>query len=347
MNIVKGVADLLRKGSSSYGGDNRSGSSRLRFSPPSPIIRFSDIGDESILNALWGRYENVTDKGEKKRSFQIFLKQFLVVFQNWEPVSIEQSRNVVNSASTTEVAKQGPDVVLGCTFGHPAEIVLCLTEDLAQITSIINEYQLGALSTITSEGIPVLDALTVVVRSLHNCRLFGYYGGIQKITALMKATVVQLKTIASALSTDGNLSNDVVERTAIFQNVLVRAVSIIGSFINLHSNIYKAHLNSSHLEFFVSRGSMETTEHSTDVNGSLTEELLLWHKKAVVSVMEAGGLNWLVDSHSSWRAREDQCLGIGACVCGEAGLEDVSRLKPSRIVCKLSSYVAPNPNSFP
>ncbi|VFQ86787.1 unnamed protein product [Cuscuta campestris] len=295
MNIVKGVADLLRKGSSSYGGDNRSGSSLERFSPPSPIIRFSDIGDESILNALWGRYENVTDKGEKKRSFQIFLKQFLVVFQNWEPVSIELSRDVVNSASTSEVAKQGPDVVLGCTFGHPAEIVLCLTEDLAQITSIINEYQLGALSTITSEGIPVLDALTVVVRSLHNCRLFGYYGGIQKITALMKATVVQLKTIASALSTDGNLSNDVVERTAIFQNVLVRAVSIIGSFINLHSNIYKAHLNSSHLEFFVSRGSMETTDHSTDVNGSLTEELLLWHKKAVVSVMEAGGLNWLVE----------------------------------------------------
>lgn len=41
-------------------------------------------------------------------------------------------------------------------------------------------------STITSEGLPVLDALTVITRSLHNCRVLGYYGGIQKLTALMK-----------------------------------------------------------------------------------------------------------------------------------------------------------------
>jgi hypothetical protein len=42
---------------------------------------------------------------------------------------------------------------------------------------------------ITSEGLPVLDALTIVTRSLHNCRVFGYYGGIQKLTALMKGIV--------------------------------------------------------------------------------------------------------------------------------------------------------------
>ncbi|CAH9105180.1 unnamed protein product [Cuscuta epithymum] len=295
MNIVKGVADLLRRGSSSYGGDTRSGSPLERFSPPTPSIRFSEIGDESILNALWARYENVTDKVEKKRSFQIFLKQFLVVFKNWEPVNIEQSVEGILCASTSEGSKHGPDVVLGCSFGHPAEIILCLTEELAQITIIVSEYQLGAFSTLTSEGFPILDALTVVVRSLHNCRLFGYYGGIQKITALMKATVVQLKTIASALSTEGNMLNNVVERTTVFQNTLVRAVSIIGSFVNLQSNIYRTHLNRSHLESFVLRGSMETTEPSTDVSGALTEVLLQWHKKAVVCVMEAGGLNWLVE----------------------------------------------------
>lgn len=43
--------------------------------------------------------------------------------------------------------------------------------------------------TITSEGLPILDALTIVTRSLHNCRVFGYYGGIQKLTALMKGIV--------------------------------------------------------------------------------------------------------------------------------------------------------------
>lgn len=31
-----------------------------------------------------------------------------------------------------------------------------------------------------------MDALTVITRSLHNCRVLGYYGGIQKLTALMK-----------------------------------------------------------------------------------------------------------------------------------------------------------------
>lgn len=46
---------------------------------------------------------------------------------------------------------------------------------------------------ITSEGFPVLDALKIVTRSLHNCRVFGYYGGIQKLTALMKGTISVLQ----------------------------------------------------------------------------------------------------------------------------------------------------------
>nr|GMC50533.1 BEACH domain-containing protein lvsC-like isoform X1 [Ipomoea batatas] len=126
MNIVKGVADLLRRSSSSYGSDSRSGSSFERFSPPTPLIRFSESGDEAILSALWARYENVSDKMEKKRSFQIFLKQFLVVFRNWEPINLAQSREAVSVASTTEGSKLVTDVVLGCSFGHPAEIILCV-----------------------------------------------------------------------------------------------------------------------------------------------------------------------------------------------------------------------------
>lgn len=42
--------------------------------------------------------------------------------------------------------------------------------------------------SITSEGLPLLNALTIIVRSMHNCRVFGYYSGIQKLTALMKGT---------------------------------------------------------------------------------------------------------------------------------------------------------------
>lgn len=42
---------------------------------------------------------------------------------------------------------------------------------------------------IISEGMPLLDALMIVTRSLHNCRVFGYHGGIQKLTALMKGII--------------------------------------------------------------------------------------------------------------------------------------------------------------
>lgn len=39
---------------------------------------------------------------------------------------------------------------------------------------------------ITSEGFAVLHALIIMTRSMHNCKVLGYYGGIQKLTALMK-----------------------------------------------------------------------------------------------------------------------------------------------------------------
>ena len=42
---------------------------------------------------------------------------------------------------------------------------------------------------ITSEGFFILDALKIITRSLYNCRVFGYYGGIQKLTALMKGII--------------------------------------------------------------------------------------------------------------------------------------------------------------
>jgi hypothetical protein len=47
-------------------------------------------------------------------------------------------------------------------------------------------------SYITSEGFLILDASKIIVRSLYNCRVFGYYGGIQKLTALMKGILIFL-----------------------------------------------------------------------------------------------------------------------------------------------------------
>lgn len=45
---------------------------------------------------------------------------------------------------------------------------------------------------ITSEGYLILDALKIITRSLYNCRVFGYYGGIQKLTALMKGIIIAI-----------------------------------------------------------------------------------------------------------------------------------------------------------
>ncbi|KAH0658370.1 hypothetical protein KY290_022440 [Solanum tuberosum] len=41
MNIVKGVAGLIRRSSGSHGGESSSGSPLEKFSPPTPLIHFS------------------------------------------------------------------------------------------------------------------------------------------------------------------------------------------------------------------------------------------------------------------------------------------------------------------
>ncbi|CAL5383977.1 unnamed protein product [Camellia sinensis] len=303
MNIVKGVADLIRRTSTGHSAESGSGSSTERFSPPTPKIRFSDVGDEAILSTLWGRYENAFDKVEKRKLFFIFLKQFLIIYKNWEPAYPDQfAEEALPSASTAD------DIVVGCCTGHPSEISLTFIEEVTRVTTLVNELntsvvqstkdQIGTSTslTITSEGLPVLDALTIVTRSMHNCRVFGYYGGIQKLAALMKAAVVQLKTITGALSADENLSSFMLEKTRILQQLLVYVVSIICNFIVLHSDVYeKTQMYNSKLEFSVPRGGATLTDPSASLNNPLFETRLHWHQKAVVLVMEAGGLNWLVE----------------------------------------------------
>ncbi|KAL1093497.1 hypothetical protein V6Z11_D06G034800 [Gossypium hirsutum] len=42
-------------------------------------------------------------------------------------------------------------------------------------------------------------------------------------------------------------------------------------------------------------GASSSIDSSNSLKGSLSETRLHWHQKAIVSVMEAGGLNWLVE----------------------------------------------------
>lgn len=40
----------------------------------------------------------------------------------------------------------------------------------------------------TADALHALNCLTILTRSTHNCKVFSYYGGVQKITALLKGT---------------------------------------------------------------------------------------------------------------------------------------------------------------
>lgn len=113
-------------------------------------------------------------------------------------------------------------------------------------------------------------------------------------SCFFSAAVVQLKTVISALSADESLSNTMVEKTGILQKVLVYVVSVISNFIDLHSYPEeKFPLNRSNMELFVT-SSETSSETSTTAESLVSETMLLWHQKSVISVMEAGGLNWLV-----------------------------------------------------
>lgn len=111
--------------------------------------------------------------------------------------------------------------------------------------------------------------------------------------------MVQLKAISGALSADENLSGFTVEKTSLLQQILLYVVSIIFSFIELNSNVYeKTQLYSNSIGFF-SRGGASSIDSSSSLNVPY-ETKINWHQKAVVSVMEAGGLNWLVGKVGSF-----------------------------------------------
>ncbi|XP_057974811.1 BEACH domain-containing protein B isoform X2 [Malania oleifera] len=309
MNIVKGVADLIRRTSGGQTGESGSGSQVERFSAPAPKICFSEVGDEAFLKSLWERYNNAVDKVEKRKLFHIFLKQFLVVFKNWEPAYSGQfPEAALSTIAAVDHASHFDDIVFGCSAGHPAEIILALTEEVTKLIALVTDFNSSVVQSttgssgiptslnITLEGFPVLEALTIVTRSIHNCRVYGYYGGIQKLTALMKAAVVQLKTITSTLPADETLSTYAVEKTRILLKVLVYVVSIICSFIDLNATVYeKVQFFSNAVEFPVPGGGAFSVGPPYNLKVPHCETRLHWHQKAIVSVMEAGGLNWLVE----------------------------------------------------
>ncbi|GAB4839466.1 hypothetical protein Ancab_028989 [Ancistrocladus abbreviatus] len=307
MNIVKGVADLIRRTSGGHHAEATPSSQVERFTLPAHKIRFSEVGDECVLNSLWERYEKAVDKVERRRLFHVFLKQFLDVYKKWEPVDSEEDAvTSLCTVSTMEHSSPFGDVIVGCSAGHPTEFILVLAEEVTHLTSLVTELNTGVTQStsdplwasaslaITSEGLPLLNSITIVVRSVHNCRVFGYNGGVHKLIALIKAAVVQLKSISGALSVDEGLSNSSMDKIELLQKLLVLAVSIVCSFIDLNSNPYEMAQVYCDPLFHDQKNNASVVDSSSMFKVRLRETVLHWKPKAVVSVLEAGGLNWLV-----------------------------------------------------
>ncbi|CAL1395487.1 unnamed protein product [Linum trigynum] len=198
MNIVKGVADLIRRTSNIQSGESSTRSTTEKFPAPAPKICFSEEGDEAILHTLWEKHESITDKVEKRKLFHVFLKQFVAAFKSWVPVNAGPFIETTPTTNATESPLCRADVVVSCFVGHPVEIILTLIEEIGHITTLIADLNPSGTHggidvsqwpswNVSAEGLPVLDALTIITRSMHNCRVFGFYSGVQKLTALLKA----------------------------------------------------------------------------------------------------------------------------------------------------------------
>lgn len=106
------------------------------------------------------------------------------------------------------------------------------------------------------------------------------------------AAVVKLKTLTSLLAADEELSNKTVENMRTMQKVLVYIVTIISNFMDLEpstTRISQFILNSS--RHTLSSNYLAAVTPNTSKNMVSDRN---WQKKAIVSVMEAGGVNWLV-----------------------------------------------------
>lgn len=66
----------------------------------------------------------------------IFLKQFLTVFRDWKPFNLG---TIQEEALTDLPTKNVVDVVVGCNFGQPAEMILILIGEVTCITKLLIE----------------------------------------------------------------------------------------------------------------------------------------------------------------------------------------------------------------
>ncbi|XP_037457938.1 BEACH domain-containing protein B-like isoform X2 [Triticum dicoccoides] len=304
MNLVRGVADLLRKSPQPPGPPAppspsvRGGSFRGADldDAPAPRVVFSDSTEEGVLSTLWQKYENAHDKEEKEKSLQIFVLQFVQTFRDWGPYHIEEFVDQELGSDET---------VVGCSYGHPSEVILILIQEISLITSTITESGTSPESSpkhsdqlepleLSAERLHVLECLTILTRSVHNCRVFSYYGGVQKVTSLLKAAVDQLKALNSLHAVDDQSSDQAVENTRMMLKILICIITIISNFMKLEPTATRDPHFVDTTKYVRSSSYLATVSPSIPEN-TISDALQHWQQKAIILVLEAGCVNRLVE----------------------------------------------------
>lgn len=62
---------------------------------------------------------------------QAFLLQFMQTYENWDPVH--------NGQTPAELVTEPEDIIIGCSAGHPSEVVLILIQEIVCIASLLAE----------------------------------------------------------------------------------------------------------------------------------------------------------------------------------------------------------------
>ena len=114
---------------------------------------------------------------------------------------------------------------------------------------------------------------------------------LTEFSCIYSAAVVKLKTLTSLLAADEQLSNKTVENMRTMQKVLVYIVTIISNFMDLEPTTTRISQLLKSSKHTLSRDYLSIVTPNTSKNMVSDKN---WQKKAIVSVMEAGGVNWLV-----------------------------------------------------
>jgi len=107
------------------------------------------------------------------------MKQFVIHYKDWEPVN----SGILLESASVESLSSSDDVIVGCSAGHPVEVIRVLIEEVTQLISLVSDCKL-----------PIIAIVVIIYFTFCPCKLkwFTLQGSRNKF---MDATILKLGTI--------------------------------------------------------------------------------------------------------------------------------------------------------